>query len=340
MRGFAFGIIAGIAAVFGTIAAAFVALSMASPASLPAPALTIMVHMDEKLRFMRRHPTIDPHVLVVGSSIAWRQVAGAAFEKRTGRGHFLNGGTANLKIHQSRDLIDFYLANYDKVQTIIFMTGLPDFDDCSKTPADILYENDAAAYAFDHWPTVYFYFRYFAPQRYVNTAMTLAERTRPLTGDLYLDRYGSGPLQVPDSMKRGLRYGAIDPDPACIDAFVALSHSLAERKVHLVVIFPPINPDYLASYPETAKWTRETASTLAERTNTDGTEVITMFDAAFAPADFYDAFHLQWPAVQRLSTQLVASVVSTAATPVPGMAAPSSIPSSASASNESAATAP
>ena len=69
MKRFALGIAAGAVAVFGGLATAYGALKTVWPESLPAPAISRLVQIDEKLRFLRRHPEIDPKILAVGSSI-------------------------------------------------------------------------------------------------------------------------------------------------------------------------------------------------------------------------------------------------------------------------------
>jgi hypothetical protein len=310
MKGFAYGISGGLLAVFGTIAIAFGGLAVFAPSSLPAPALTTLIHLDEKLKFLRRHPEINPHLLVIGSSIAWRQLDGSALAPVAGgKNRVLNGGTANLQIHQAHNLLNFYLEHYHDVNTVLLMTELPDYDDCTKSSADMLNDDDGAAYAFHEWPTAYFYFRYFSPQRYANAAMSLPGRKEPFRGDLFLDDYGSGPVNVPDSMKRGLRYGQINPDPACIEAFGALSRSLAKRGIHFVVVFTPVNPDYLAAFPASSEVIGAIASKLANSTEQDGTAFVLMQeDEEFVPQDFYDAFHLQWPGVQRLSQRIAENI--------------------------------
>lgn len=313
MKRFALGIGAGMVAVFGGLATAYGALSTVWPQSLPAPAISRLVPMDEKLRFLRNRPEFDPRVLAVGSSITWRQLDGAPFEHLTDdeTGGFLNGGTGYLKIHQTGDLLDFYLDRYANVGTVLILTGPPDYEDCSNEPARMLDHSDAEAYAFGGWPAAYFYLRYFSPQRYLRSVMTLSGRSAPFTGDLFLDRYGSGPLQVPASMKRGLRYDAIAPDPACVDALAALSHELTERGLRLILVFTPVHPEYRAKYPAVVDWLQETARKVEAATLSDRTRVIRLCaDPTYTAEDFFDAFHLQWPAVQRLSAEIATAMKS------------------------------
>lgn len=303
MSRFALGILLGVLLVYGGLAATYGALAAIWPGSLPAPAITRLVPLDEKLRFLRRNEHLDPRMLAVGSSITWRQVAGSAFARMAeGPGRFLNGATGYLKIHQTRDLLDFYLANYPNIRTVLLFTGPPDFEDCTTEPAALLDHDDAASYAFEQAPDLYFYLRYFSPQRYLRGAMTLDRRSRPLTGDLSLDRFGSSPLKLPAHMLVGLRYGAISHDPACATALTGLADDLADRAIRLVVVFAPIHPDYRRQFPEVVAELDRLARDLEARSDAGTTQVIRLIDdGAYAAGDFFDAFHLQWPAVQRFS---------------------------------------
>jgi len=310
MKRFAFGMIAGVVTFFAGLTAGYVTVAIAWPASLPAPAIGRLELIDEKLRFIRERPWLDPRILAVGSSITWRQLDGAAFGKAAGgRSPFFNGGTGALKSHQTADLLDFYLDHFRHVSTVLVLTNQEDFSDCTQLPAALLDHGAAASYAFDGWPAAYFYFRYFSPQRYLRAAWTLADKRKPFVGDSYLDAYGSGPMIVPPSMQRGLRYRPVDPDPACTADLIALSHRMAARKIRLVVVFPPMHPDYRRAYPEVAAWTARTIAQLAAATAVDKTTIVPLYDdPRFVAEDFFDAYHLQWPAVRRLSA-IVASIM-------------------------------
>ena len=309
MRRFALGILAGALLVYGGLAAGYGALAAIWPGRLPAPAISRLVPLDEKLRFLRRNEHLDPRVLAVGSSITWRQIAGGEFAPAAGgAGAFLNGATGYLRIHQTRDLLEFYLTHYPNVRTVLLLTGPPDFENCTAEPAALLDHDDAAAYAFEGAPDFYFYLRYFTPQRYLRSAMTLDRRTRPLTGDLFLDRYGSSPLEVPDEMLVGLRYGGVELDPACVAALERLSRELAGRGIALVLVFAPIHPEYRREFPKVVDKLRRLAETLEGRPAGNRTVINLIDEGSFGAGDYFDAFHLQWPAVRRLSRQVAAAM--------------------------------
>ncbi|HLT77699.1 MAG TPA: hypothetical protein VKZ87_09955 [Ferrovibrio sp.] len=306
MKRFAFGLLAGCIGVFGTIAASYGLLALASPENMPAPPITRLSALDEKLRYIRRNPELDPQILAIGSSIAWRQLDGAAFDAMAGRsGAFLNGGTVHLQMHQSREMLDFYLDHFSKVRSVLLLAGPPDFSDCSTAPAAMMPEDEAAAYAFRDWPAAYFYLRFFAPQRFIKAAANLPERQKPLLGDLWLDRWGSGPLHVPETMQRGLRYGPTGTDPACIDALLGMAGDLRARGVAFTLVFPPVHPAYREKYPAVMASLCGIARRL-EPAIADGSLRLLQYqdDPRYGEADFFDAFHLQFPAVQRFSGEV------------------------------------
>lgn len=321
MRRFGYGIIVGFFAVFAVFVGCYTAVATFAPASLPAPAITRLNLLNEKLRFLREHPAFDPTVLAVGSSITWRQLSGKAFEPLAGGpDRFLNGATGYLRIHQTRALADFYLAHFRHVRTLLVMVSLPDFRDCANEPADLFDPKDAARYAFKDWPPLYFYVRYFTPRRYIKMAMTLKRRKTPFAGDFYLDRYGSGPVWLPATVRLGLRYGGIKPDPACVKALGGLVRDMRRRGIDLVLVFTPIHPEYRTRYPASIAWLARLASELPleQSPKAGGPRVLDYIrDRSFTPQDFFDAFHLQWPAAKKLSARIARAIQDSPFAPPP-----------------------
>lgn len=316
MKSFGYGIFAGVFAVLVGLFTSFGALATFAPQNVPAPAITNLVHLDEKFRFLRAHPEFDPKILAVGSSITWRQLTGDMFREKAGR--FLNGGTGFVAIHQTRALLDFYLAHYRNVRTAIVMVGLPDFRDCSTQSAHIFSEDDAARYVFDGWPSGYFYFRYFSPMRYAKTALDLDRRTKPLSGDLYLDAYGAGPIVPPDDADVGLRYARLEHDPACADALMAMADEMDGLGVKLQIVFAPVHPEYRERYPGELAWLRQTKERLADHVSArkDSSGILWLVDdPQFTQIQFFDAFHLRWPATEGLSARVARFVEGRGAPP-------------------------
>src|SRR3546814_17671105 len=76
-------------------------------------------------------------------------------------------------------------------------------------------------------------------------------------------------------------------------------------KIRLVVVFAPIHPDYRERYPKVAGWLDNLVRDLRMATVDDDTHILQLSDDGhFKADDFFDAFHLHWPAVQRLSETL------------------------------------
>jgi hypothetical protein len=312
MKLYGYGILAGFLTVIGSLATVFVGVPLVAAERAPAPPISSLVHIDEKLRFLREHSEVDPTVLAVGSSVTWRQLAGAKFENVAGGpDRFVNGAVPHLQIHQTRALTKFYLQHYEDVRTVLVMVSLADFTDCTDEPRTLFPREDAARYAFGGWPSLYFQLRYFSPGRYVKTMMSLERRRTPFTGDLYLDRYGSGPVELAEDVDLGLRYDAFDMDPACVDELKGLAQDMDERGLRLVLVFSPVHPKYRELHPDDVARLHEVAGRLEREAERLGNH-LQVFDLVSAPAfdgdAFYDALHLQWPAVQRLSAGLAGAV--------------------------------
>jgi hypothetical protein len=312
MRKFAYGILAGIGGTIAAIMSVFLAVAVIAPERLPAPAITKVVHLDEKFRFIHERKDIDPRILAVGSSITWRQVSGDAFAALAGGPkHFLNAGAVYLKTHQTRKLARFLTAHYKNVHTLLVLTNPADFEDCEDRDPMFDYER-TYYYAFKRWPAALFYLQYFAPRRYVDAMLNLPERRIPYTGDLYIDQYGSGPVIVPETVKLGLRYGDVEVDRSCVYKMAELSQDMTRRGIRTVLVFAPLHPEYRQKYPGAAAAVTAIIEKLKAETEGDNTVILKMDDdPRFVAEDFYDAFHLQWPAAKRLSA-LVASAMALA----------------------------
>jgi len=267
---------------------------------LPAPPITKVEYLDEKLRFIRDNPGLDPTLMVVGSSVAWRQFDGEPFASRLGQGRVLNGASGFLKVHQTRFLTHFYMDHFPHIQTVVLMFGPPDFENCTKVPAQLFDFDDASGYAFDKEAAAPFYVRYFAPVTYLRRAMDYHERRAALTGDFWMDQYGSSPMQWTPAMMRGLRYSALHFDRACIDVLISLLTEIKVRGIRPVVVFSPIHPEYRRQYPEVHQRLKLVAEQIAPRVR-PGIDFFDFSKSDFAPDDFFDAVHLQWSAVRTFS---------------------------------------
>ncbi|MCA0420425.1 MAG: hypothetical protein LCH80_17145, partial [Proteobacteria bacterium] len=158
MKAYLLGLLVGGFSALAVVAGGFMAVMTFKPQNLIAPAISSVESVNEKFRFIRRHPGLNPEVVLVGSSIAWRQVDGAAFSAGTGA-TFLNGATALLAVHQTRYLTKFYTDLFPRASTFVMLTNLTDFGDCGQN-RNIFKPDDAEKYVRGEWPEVFFYMKY------------------------------------------------------------------------------------------------------------------------------------------------------------------------------------
>jgi hypothetical protein len=269
---------------------------------LPAPPITKVEFLDEKLRFLRERRDLDPTLVLVGSSMALRQFDGRPFASRIGQRHVLNGASTLINVHQTRFLTSFYMEHLPKLQTIILMLGPPDFENCT-TPANLFDPEDASGYAFKQDIAAPLYLRYFAPVLYLRRARNFQERRVPLKGDFWMDEYGSSPLQWTPEMMRGLRYEALKFDRSCVDGLLQTLTDIKAKGIRPVVVLSPVHPEYRQKYPEAIQRLKEVGGKVGAELR-EGVDFFDMSESDFEAADFFDAVHLQWTAVQRFSDKL------------------------------------
>ncbi len=295
------GLLGGALVAFAMIAGGLGLLAWTD--RLPAPPITKVEFLDEKLRFLRERRDLDPTFVLVGSSMALRQFDGRPFASRLGQKHVLNGASTLINVHQTRFLTSFYMEHLPKLQTIVLMLGPPDFENCTATPADLFDPEDASGYAFKQHIAAPLYLRYFAPVLYLRRARNFHERRVPLRGDFWMDEYGSSPLQLTPDMMRGLRYEALKFDRSCVDRLLQTVAEIKAKGIRTVVVFSPVHPEYRQKYPEATQRLKEVGGKVGAELS-KGVDFFDMSESDFKAADFFDAVHLQWTAVQRFSDRL------------------------------------
>src|SRR3546814_17431079 len=96
---------------------------------------------------------------------------------------------------------------------------------------------------------------------------------------------------------------------------------MTARKIRRLVVFAPIHPDYRERYPKVAGWLDNLVRDLRMATVDDDTHILQLRDDGhFKADDFFDAFHLQWPAVQRLSETISSAMTAAPRDILPGTA--------------------
>ena len=306
------GCLVGVFATLAGLGVLYWGVGRYGPQYLPPPAISRLEQLDDKLRFLRQRPFLDPQILAVGSSITWRQLDGRELVSPGEEFRFFNGGTAFLKAHQTGAMLDWYLRRYRHIETVVHLTALPDFDDCSSTPARLFDPADATAYAFESAPEWPFYLKYFTPLRYARTGRNYPRDHAEFVGGNWLDPFGSSPLHLPGD-RNDLHYGPLtNIDSACLESIAQMAAELAARGTRFIVVFAPVNPEYRIKYPQSDLTSRALVERVTSVVAPHGTLVINAYDdPRFTRADFFDAFHLQDHAVRRLSKH-IASLTSPA----------------------------
>jgi hypothetical protein len=300
IRSYFAGLLGGVLLAFALVVGGLGLLAWTG--RLPAPPITKVEFLDEKLRFLRERQDLDPTFVLVGSSMALRQFDGQPFASRLGQKHVLNGASTLINVHQTRFLTSFYMEHLAKLQTVVLMLGPPDFENCT-TPANLFDPEDASGYAFKQDIAAPLYLRYFAPVLYLRRARNFQERRVPLKGDFWMDEYGSSPLQWTPEMMRGLRYEALKFDRSCVDGLLQTLTDIKAKGIRPVVVLSPVHPEYRQKYPEAIQRLKEVGGKVGAELR-EGVDFFDMSESDFEAADFFDAVHLQWTAVQRFSDKL------------------------------------
>ena len=270
---------------------------------LPPPPLVNEFCADEKLQWLRNHMPPHPDLLVVGSSIAWRDVDSAAFVAHDPRVRPVNGGMCHAEVNQSNFVTRFLLDHMPSVKTVVLVLVPQDFTDCTKTRTRLFDPEVATRYVFDHDWSYGFYLNRFDPTalaRNVHEIRRLQNGTDRFDS-MEMTRYGDGPLRITGN--RGLMYGTVSGrDPACVAALHSLAIAVAAKGKRLFVAMAPLNPDWVKRYDPTG--TRRAGLLNAIHTALAGTGAdFWNGTRAFksTPDDFTDAIHINWPAAKRYS---------------------------------------
>lgn len=300
MNRFSNGILTGLGMVPAGLLAAYFAVAILWPDRLPAPAISRLAVVDEKFRWLRERPGLDPWVVAVGSSMAMRHLDGKTIDAAAGRqGAFFNGGVGFANIPQSRELARFYVRHFAGVETMLMLVGLPDFVGCKEEVQGLFDPEEAERYASGRWPSAYFYLRHFSPTRYLKAVLASP------TGRIGPDANGSELRHIPPERMRGLRYGPLNLDPSCLEPLQAMGRELRDAGIVQKVVITPVNPGYWHAYPAMDEAARKLRSGVKAALAEAGAEILPVYkEGEFSAKDFYDAFHLQRDSAIRLTQRI------------------------------------
>lgn len=313
MRAYAAALLGGVLATVIATVGLIELLDRYAPQHLPAPAISNRIDLDEKLRFLRRHPDLQPTMLAVGSSSAMRSLYGAPFSgELDGRERFLNVAFSGAQMHEVRYASNFYLDLFPGVRKVLQLAVPPDFEDCTTVPTAVFDRADARAYIHGKASLARTYLKYFNPHELVPEAFQIAAARENLSGSferrLYTDPFGTMPMDMSAEEARqrhAVLYTKIRPlDPACFRELRTWSGEIEARDARLVVVVPPTSPMFLREVAGSKEYMDAFARALAEALS--GTSAIFIDERSLALGEeaFGDAYHLLWPAARVFSKHL------------------------------------
>ncbi|UAW99832.1 hypothetical protein KEM63_07690 [Halopseudomonas nanhaiensis] len=302
--GYFVGMLAGL--LLSMVAFAGLLAALGETGHLPAPAFSNSICIDEKLAFMRDHPVVDPNLLIIGSSVAWRHVDSSTLSRHAPGLRPMNGAFCGLHANQTLYVADWLLDREPGVTDVVMVVDPIDFGQCSVNRDAVFNREDADRYVYeDTWPWQY-YMRYFAPASLLRNAAVVKERrTDPQSMDpLRFTPSGAGPLTT--ARNRGLFYGEPEPlDPECFTALSQLARRLEREGRTFTVVSTPLHPAWKAQVDPDGQLLRSfDAKLMAALAGTGGQ--YWNADREWAPDEdgFVDAIHLRWPAAQAFTENL------------------------------------
>jgi len=263
----------------------------------PPPAFTNSHCIDAKLEFLRRHPPLKPTHLVVGSSIALRNIDTAAFARDNPQVRALNGAFCGLAMNQSAFATRFLIDRLPGISDVLLLLDPFDMSSCRTSKTAVFDQADVGAYL-SGAPDLDYYFKYFDLFSLITNAAGRKERFTPY-GDLPLDtdRYF------------GLVYGPPRPSqPECLVALNAFALDLQTRGIALTVITMPLMSGWSREYDPDSRAAKALAAELASaRAGTQARLWDTWSTLDVPAADCTDAVHLRWSATGRFTRRLVSA---------------------------------
>ena len=263
----------------------------------PPPAFTNSHCIDAKLEFLRRHPPLKPTHLVVGSSIALRNIDGAAIVRENPNVRPLNGAFCGLAMNQSAFATRFLLDRLPGISEVLLLLDPFDMSSCRASKTAVFDQADVGAYL-SGAPDLDYYFKYFDLFSLVTNAAGRKETFTP---------YGDLPLDTDRSF--GLVYGPPRPSqPECLAALNAFALDMHKRGIALTVATMPLMADWTRAYDPDSRARKALAAELASALAGTQARLSDTWSTLDVPAaDFTDAVHLRWSATGRFTRRLVSA---------------------------------
>ena len=263
----------------------------------PPPAFTNSHCIDAKLEFLRRHPPLKPTHLVVGSSIALRNIDTAAIARDNPHVRPLNGAFCGLAMNQSAFATQFLIDRLPGISDVLLLLDPFDMSSCRASKTAVFDQADVGAYL-SGAPDLDYYFKYFDPFSLITNAAGRKETFTP---------YGDLPLDTDRSF--GLVYGPPRPSqPECLAALNAFALDMQKRGIALTVATMPLMSGWSREYDPDSRARKALAAELASALAGTQARLRDTWSTLDVPAaDFTDAVHLRWSATGRFTRRLVSA---------------------------------
>lgn len=278
-------------------------LTLARFDHLPPPPFINSLCADAKLEFLRQHPPQDPTDLVVGSSVAWRNVSSQRVVDRYPEARPFNGGMCGLQIDQTRFMTDFLIELYPSVRTVLLLVDAQDLRSCPDK-SRVLFDKGAVRSYLTARSTIPFYFHYFDVVSLIRNARDIKAKRQNLIplDPLVLTPYGDGPL---DADSRGLTYGGATASRSCLAVLQDLARDVTAGGRRMIVTISPLHPQWREKFDRDGDLARNVEAAL----RSVATPNLTFWDGSrssvLEPDQFVDAVHLRWPSVPRFTDALI-----------------------------------
>ena len=291
-------------------------IALARIDALPPPPIVNSVCADIKLQFFRDHPPEQPTLLVVGSSVAWRDIDSAQFVRTNPRARPLNAGFCAAQMHQTHFVSNYFIERYPSINTVVAVLEPHDFRACTRTTTQLFSPSDADDYIYHRTWLYGLYLRYFdlwALQR--NARHLHAVRTgRDLSDPMTFTPYADGPLEGATG-GGDLVYGKFEGfDWSCFTRLHQMAEELKVQKRHFFVTTAPLNPAWRSRFDVHGSVRKAFVAGIRNALSGTGAEFWDSAESFQAePGMFADAVHLLWPAAQKFSDALAAALEQDAA---------------------------
>ena len=261
----------------------------------PPPAFTNSYCIDAKLEFLRRHPPLEPTHLVVGSSIAWRNIDAGAIVSENPHARPLNGAFCGLAINQSTFVARFLVDRFVGISDVLLLLDPFDMSSCRASKTAVFDKADVGAYL-SGGPDLDYYFKYFDLIYLIANA---AGRKEAFTA------YGDGPLDTERSF--GLVYGPPRQSQSeCLVALTTFALDMQRRGIALTVTTMPLMSGWSREHDPDARARKTLAAELASALAGTQARLWDAWSTLDVPAaDYTDAVHLRWSATARFTRRLV-----------------------------------